>query len=537
MIQSSIQKKRRAAFTDEQKRRVRHYVQRVPTPPHKEVIVWAKNELNISIDCSQITRWTSDVYSSLDKETLLKANAKRHRTRKWEGLEYALFEWIIQMESRITISQALLKEKARIFFQRMPQYAGEKEPAWSSGWLSNFQAQFNIKSRKRHGELGSAEEIDCEEEMEKIIEELKHYLLERQYNADETGLYWKATPDRSLSTKEMPGKKLKKDRVSVMITCNASGTKKLKPWFIGKAKKPYAFRARGINVDAFHMVWRSNKKAWMNTSIMIEYLRWFDSQMTQDVVLLLDNFKAHNAAVEFLNSGKTEPLRYTKARFFPPNVTSKHQPCDQGIISAWKAHYKRQWLRYMCEEAEAGRDPMSTMDVLKTVRWSIQAWVFDVKPETIQNCWLKSGCHGVPIGPQRAPPGWDETPEMRREVKSLITKVCEYRGIENPIDVESFLNPEDEIVQDNEEDIEAYILEMFSPEEEEEEPEVEAEEIRKITIQEALKGLNALQLWEEQSDEPDANFILRLERQKRVMRARQANTGTQSTLQGWLGIK
>jgi hypothetical protein len=55
MIQLT-QKKRRAAFTDNQKRRVRRYIQRIPTPSHKDVIAWVKNKLNISIDPSQITR-------------------------------------------------------------------------------------------------------------------------------------------------------------------------------------------------------------------------------------------------------------------------------------------------------------------------------------------------------------------------------------------------------------------------------------------------------------------------------------------------
>jgi hypothetical protein len=86
-------------------------------------------------------------------------------------------------------------------------------------------------------------------------------------------------------------------------------------------------------------------------------------------------------------------------------------------------------------------------------------------------------------------------PEMRLEVQALITKVCEQRQIENPISIESFLDPEDKIVQDNEEDIKAYILEIFSPEEEEE-LKIKSEEIqpKKITIIEALKELEALQL-------------------------------------------
>lgn len=294
--------KKRAAYTDTQKRSVRQYFQRHNNPPHKEVIQWANNELGRSLDQSLIARWTSPKYVHLDKpDNTWNPSAKRHRSRKWEALEFALFEWVKRMEPMITISQALLKEKARLFFKKMAQYSEEKEPEWSSGWLANFQKQYGISMRKKYGEIGSALSINCDEEMAKIIEVLKQYPPDCQYNADETGLCWKAVPDRSLSTKVLPGKKIKKDRVSVMVSCNATGTHKLKLWFIGKAKKPLAFRARGINMDALHIVWRSNSSAWMNTQIMVEYLRWFDLQVApRKVVLLLDNFQAHNAAVEYL---------------------------------------------------------------------------------------------------------------------------------------------------------------------------------------------------------------------------------------------
>jgi DDE superfamily endonuclease. len=54
--------------------------------------------------------------------------------------------------------------------------------------------------------------------------------------------------------------------------------------------------------------------------------------------------------------------------WLPPNTTSKYQPLDQGIINAWKALWRREWIHYMLCEYDAGRDPVKTIDVLKAIR-------------------------------------------------------------------------------------------------------------------------------------------------------------------------
>jgi len=45
----------------------------------------------------------------------------------------------------------------------------------------------------------------------------------------------------------------------------------------------------------------------MTGSIMEEWLRWFDSKMQgQKVVLLIDNFSAHKSAVELIKSSNSQ---------------------------------------------------------------------------------------------------------------------------------------------------------------------------------------------------------------------------------------
>ena len=76
----------------------------------------------------------------------------------------------------------------------------------------------------------------------------------------------------------------------------------------------------------------------MTTVIMTESLTWFDKRMYgRRVLLLLDNFSVHEAAVQTLTENNT--LKNIRVEFLPPNCTSVYQPLDQGIIANFKLYY------------------------------------------------------------------------------------------------------------------------------------------------------------------------------------------------------
>ena len=84
------------------------------------------------------------------------------------------------------------------------------------------------------------------------------FALRDIYNCDKTGLFYKAVPDSSLSTKQLPGYKIKKDRITAIHTYSAAG-ERMKIWFIGKSQNPRYFK--NIKIEAMNMFWRNNKKA------------------------------------------------------------------------------------------------------------------------------------------------------------------------------------------------------------------------------------------------------------------------------------
>ena len=163
-------------------------------------------------------------------------------------------------------------------------------PSFSNGWLRGFQSRWSIRQNIQRGEAGNLSQ-DSGTEMARICQFLSTYAPQDIYNCDETSLYWRKIPGRSLSTRPLPGRKKDKARISVLFCYNSDASERIPIWFIGTARRPKAFVTAGINVENLGCVWRSNKKAWMTGEIFKEWLIWFDKKMAgRKVVLLLDNF-------------------------------------------------------------------------------------------------------------------------------------------------------------------------------------------------------------------------------------------------------
>jgi hypothetical protein len=100
------------------------------------------------------------------------------------------------------------------------------------------------------GEAGSAPAEAAEKYKAWFREHLvKDYDREAVFNADEAGLFWKKMPSRTYITKRMdhvPGRKLMKDRVTVLLCANASGTLPIPLLLIHKSANPRAFKGTDL---------------------------------------------------------------------------------------------------------------------------------------------------------------------------------------------------------------------------------------------------------------------------------------------------
>ena len=103
---------------------------------------------------------------------------------------------------------------------------------------------------------------------------------------------------------------------------------------------------------------------------------------SRQILLFLDNAPVHPVDLKLSN---------ITVVFFPPNTTSIVQPLDQGIIRAFKAHYRSRLVKRIISRCEVVSTPDQVIiTALDAVHWIATAWN-DVTPPTIVNTFRKAG--------------------------------------------------------------------------------------------------------------------------------------------------
>ena len=255
----------------------------------------------------------------------------------------------------------------------------------SNGWLQAWQKRHSVKWAALCSEAADVPEDVVPDWAIRLPDLLSGYAPANVFNADETGLYYRALPNRSMVVRSDPRKGIKtaKERVTVLLACSAAG-EKLTPLLIGKSAKPRCFK--GLELVMLPVTYRANKKAWMTSLLFKEWVERLNRQMQlqeRNILLFVDNCAAH-PDVQVSN---------VKIVFLPPNTTSRLQPCDAGIIAALKAHYRRRLMRHVLaemDEARTATELSKRVDILDAIRWVHLAWT-SVGDTAIVKCFAKCG--------------------------------------------------------------------------------------------------------------------------------------------------
>jgi hypothetical protein len=194
----------------------------------------------------------------------------------------------------------------------------------------------------------------------------------------------------------------------------------------------------------------------MTGIICKEYLQWLNNKIQgkgRKVLLLMDNFSGHELAVQLVSS--LQGLSNVQIAWLPPNTTSAWQPMDQWIIASFKLQYRKLWIGLMLREYEANKNLQKTVNLLKAVQWTRAAWELSVTKDTIKRCWLKSTLiKKLDSTEESAKQSTEDCIVVddrtdRAELRDQITQLL----IKNPLSLDEFLNPEDEVIVDKDDDI------------------------------------------------------------------------------------
>ena len=324
---------------------------------------------------------------------------KRMTVSKYEDLDKAVFKWYKQHRSVVVNVRGVDIQDAASRFAKHLEIDDFKN---SAGWLYRFQRRHCINTRVVHGEIASANEAGVDSFRKKFISFVKEsgLLLSQIYNADESGLYWRAPPSKTLASQNeshVPGRKVAKDRISVLFCANADGSHRLKPMVIGKAKKP---RCLKNILDKLPVHYDANKSAWFTQEI---FSRWFHRHACREIihdqttclkisrenvkaVILLDNAPAHPCVDELCSKdGKI------KVMFLPPNTTSLIQPMDQGIIESCKRFYRSKMMKecfvVLETEGDAEEDTRGLRTLQNLKNYNLRNAIYN-----LHDAWQQVGC-------------------------------------------------------------------------------------------------------------------------------------------------
>jgi len=290
---------------------------------------WSKEAIleKYGIQISTLNKILANKESISKSATQYSGSRKAIRVGEHPALERGLYEWFVKVRAQnVPVTGIVLQQKALEFAQK----CDIKDFQASPGWLGKFKSRFNIHNHKLVGESASTNPEHVVKGWEMVSNALKTYGADNCYNADETGLYFKMTPEYSLvaSGEKTAGSKQSKERVTLLVCSNASGTKKIPLWMIGKFENP-----RGMPKEK-PLVYKANKKAWMNSAFFEEFTKKLDGMVSCDTALILDNASVHGIASDL-------ELKHLKIIFLPPNTTSMTQPMDAGIIQTIKLRYRK----------------------------------------------------------------------------------------------------------------------------------------------------------------------------------------------------
>ena len=164
----------------------------------------------------------------------------RKRKFKHEDVDAGLNLWInqkVQQNARLNSSQLEFKAS------KLAEAAGVQFSPTTS-WINRCKKRHGFVFKKEHGE-GQHNDSHAEAHFrEHILSQiLNDYDPDDIYNTVETALYPRGLPDRDFTKKDeqLKGSKKVKDKMTVLLTANMTGSDKRELLVIGKSKKPRCF--------------------------------------------------------------------------------------------------------------------------------------------------------------------------------------------------------------------------------------------------------------------------------------------------------
>ena len=179
------------------------------------------------------------------------------RTMGYDDLDKLMWEWFATARAKnIPVSDRMIQEQALLYAAEL----GHEGFSGSNRWLDRWQKRHSVRMSTLSGEAADVSESIVDDWRRCLESVCKGYQLRDIFNADKTGLFYRALPTKSMKVKgeEARGGKKSKERITVLLACSAEG-QKLKPFVIGHSAKPRYFKGLA-SLACLPVSYNSNKR-------------------------------------------------------------------------------------------------------------------------------------------------------------------------------------------------------------------------------------------------------------------------------------
>ncbi|KAL4138315.1 hypothetical protein KRP22_001901 [Phytophthora ramorum] len=408
-------------LTVEQKRRICEKHRSTPKITQKDLCRWAKLEFNLQRAPTQPTMSNILKHEHLFKDNVLGVLGSQRKTirpTRHAHFDQVLANWVMERQNKGNITGDMIKSKGR---ELVKQMGLEGKLGFSNGWLASFKARHGLMKRTNNlqndkaaaasgagsGKDGAAyggildgnsnmlpnglsvdpnymlPPVSVDLTLEQIQEMLRDYVPSDVYTVDETGLFFRASPNKLVQGDEAQSMLAEEPRLTVLLAVNADASDLMEPYIIGNVVPPKNIKMASISQLGYHYVCSS--KARMTVFIFQQWLRDFNARMAsahRNVVLLMDNAPSHVLGCVALSN--------VRVVMFAPHLGMKVQPMRGGILSSFKGKYRLKHLTLAIDHVEDGLSDVYHVTQIQAMSWIVDSWQQTSK-EMIVNSWKPLG--------------------------------------------------------------------------------------------------------------------------------------------------
>jgi len=215
-------------------------------------IEYISRQLDNQYDRSRLYKIIKQTYTLLSRAAQGAAGGRvSSRAGQYPQDDKAILVWFLavhaRVRKRVPLSLAILRQKA----SQVAEHLGITDFAASNGFIQRWASLHGLLSVALHRSGASANVDEAVKRMAAIRQQLEGVDVDLIYNVDETGLLYLGLPSRSYvpsddrRTARGSTAMKSKDRVTLTLSLNATGTHKVPVTMIGKAAQPMCFQGEG----------------------------------------------------------------------------------------------------------------------------------------------------------------------------------------------------------------------------------------------------------------------------------------------------